>query len=225
MEVEEAVVIHNGSHCIQAGFAGDDSPRAVFPNLVGRPRNTNIVPSIQNMLIGDAAMSKRGLLTLTYPVKEGYIVNWEDMEKIWEHTLNEELRIPPEEAKVLLTEPPLNPEHDREKMIEIMLEHFHTPAAFIAVQQVLSLYAAGKCTGVVVDCGYEVFHTVPIIESRVQNAGVQKASVGGKDLTFHLRKILYERNTNLVTPSEQSCRGSSFKQYHAEQVDNQTGIQ
>jgi actin-related protein len=69
--------------------------------------------------VGEAALSRKGLLTLEYPIEYGLVTNWDDMVHIWHHTFYNVLQVAPEEHPVLLTEAALNPKANREKMTEV----------------------------------------------------------------------------------------------------------
>jgi actin-related protein len=148
-------------------------------------------------------MQKRGILNLQYPIAAGIVESWEDMEKVWHHTFYNELRVAPEEALgVLLTEAPRNPKANREKMVTIMFETFQVKNVYVALQAVMSLYAAGRTTGLVADAGDGVSHTIPVFEGFSIPHAVEKMEIAGRVLTDWMQKLLLGTGESLTSSAE-----------------------
>ena len=130
LEDSQILVVDNGSGVTKAGFSGEDAPRSIFPSIVGRPKNLNVLIGVEckDEYLGDVAQQKRGLLKISNPIERGIVKDWDLMEKIWNHTFYVELRVSPDEHPVLLTEAPLSARSTREKIAEIMFETFKVPA-------------------------------------------------------------------------------------------------
>merc|ERR1719326_1929139 len=212
------VVLDNGSGMVKAGFAGEEAPQCVFPAIVGRPRgNTGqmIGGSQKSEYIGEEAMKMKGVLNINYPIAAGIVESWEDMEKVWHHTFYNELRVAPNETKgVLLTEAPRNPKANREKMVQIMFETFEVQNTYVAIQAVMSLYAAGRTTGLVVDSGDGVSHTVPVFEGFSVPHAVEKMEIAGRVLTNYLQKLLIESIAESFTSAAELEIVKDIKQQH-----------
>ena len=155
-----------------------------------------------DIYVGDEAQMKRGILSLEYPIKHGIIDNWDDMEKIWHHIFHNELLVAPEEHPVLMTDAPFNPKANREKMTQIMFEKFNSPAFYLEIQSKLSLFAAGRTCGIVLESGDGLSIIVPIYEGYSVSKAIKKHDVAGGDLTDYLMRILRERNYNFTTTAE-----------------------
>jgi len=201
----QPVVIDNGSGVIKAGFAGDQIPKYLYPNYVGRPKHVRVMAGALegDLFIGSKAEEHRGLLTIKYPMEHGIVKDWNDMERIWSYVYGkDQIQTFAEEHPVLLTEAPLNPRKNREKAAEIFFETFNVPALFISMQAVLSLYATGRTTGVVLDAGDGVTHAVPIYEGFAMPHSIMRVDIAGRDVTRYLQLLLRREGQNFYTSSE-----------------------
>ncbi|OBZ87726.1 hypothetical protein A0J61_04218 [Choanephora cucurbitarum] len=123
--------------------------------------------------------SRRDLLSLVCPIEYGLITGWDNMEKIWRCIICDELHANPEEHSTS-----------------------NVPALSVSLQPVLSLYAAGRITGVVLDSGDSVSHVVPVYEGyAVQNA-IRQVDLAGRDITTYLGKILSQNGCSFSTAAE-----------------------
>lgn len=203
--VNQPVVIDNGTGVIKAGFAGDQIPKCRFPNYVGRPKHIRVMAGALegDIFIGPKAEEHRGLLSIKYPMEHGIVTDWNDMEKIWSYIYSkDQLNTFSEEHPVLLTEAPLNPRPNREKAAEIMFETFNVPALFISMQAVLSLYSTGRTTGVVLDSGDGVTHSVPIYEGFALPHSIMRSDIAGRDVSRFLRLLLRKEGIIFRTTAE-----------------------
>ncbi|XP_067098168.1 uncharacterized protein [Osmerus mordax] len=243
MNYKTPIVLDTGSGLMKAGFADQDLPSTIFPTIIGLPKYEEIMNGNfeRETYIGHEAQHMRGVLTLKYPMKNGIISNWDDMEKIWHHTF-QQLGVEPDEHPVLLTEAAMNPRDNRQRMVELMFESFNVPLTYVAMQAVLALYAAGRSTGVVFDSGDGVSHSVPVFEGYCLPHAIQRFTMAGYDVTMHLKKLLQEQGVCMRTSaeleiaremkekcccvaqdyeSELTCGGSASREMHYTMPDGQ----
>uniref|UniRef100_A0A9J7Y0F1 Si:ch211-241j12.3 n=1 Tax=Cyprinus carpio carpio TaxID=630221 RepID=A0A9J7Y0F1_CYPCA len=197
------IVLDTGSGLMKAGFADQDLPTTVFPTVIGRPKYEEVMNgSVERELyVGHDAQHMRGVLTLKYPIRNGIVSNWDEMEMIWHHAF-QQLCVSPEDHPVLLTEAAMNPLQNRQRSVELMFEAFSVPLAFVALQAVLALYASGRTTGVVLDSGDGVSHTVPVFEGYCLPHAVQRFDLAGSHVTLQLQKLLLEQGVCMQTSAE-----------------------
>jgi actin-related protein 2 len=195
------VVCDNGTGFVKAGFAGKNFPTAIFPSCVGRPilRSEEKVLDIEikDIMCGDECAALRSMLEVSYPVENGIVKNWEDMEHLWNYTFFERLKIKPQDHNILLTEPPLNPTKNKENFLKFMFETYGFKGVKVSIQAVLVLYAQGLLTGVVVDSGDGVTHIVPVYDGVCPRNLIARLDVAGRHMTQYLIKLLQLRGYNL----------------------------
>lgn len=187
-----AIVIDNGTGIIKVGKADNQKPDKMFPTIVGRPDGS----SDKGILIGDLCNESKERLKIGRTIENGLVQNWDDMERIWNYALDGK------KNKVLLTEPWNNAQCNKGKAAEIFFEKFKVPAFYVQIQDILSLYASGRMTGVVLTVGEGVSSAVPIYEGFVLHSAAQRSDIGGRDVTDYLQMLLRKGGYHFHTSME-----------------------
>lgn len=197
MDDSSAIIIDNGSYMIRAGLASANCyDHTTFPTIISRPKCHNSYGhNEKEYYVGkEAEEKKRAVFKSSSPIKNGEISDWDDMGKIWDYTFNDQLCIAPEEHPVLMTEPSNNSKSCREKMAQIMFETYNVPSFYTQIPAILALFASGRTTGCVVDCGYNTSHVIPVYEGYSLPNNITRLDVRGKDMDEYLETKLYEQN-------------------------------
>ncbi|CCA69498.1 related to ACT1-actin [Serendipita indica DSM 11827] len=198
-----ALVLDIGAHTVRAGYAGDDAPKAVFSSSYGYRDE----PSSE----GDGSMTTRKVWVghqgpalwkanqeVGSPFREGVLEDFTYVPNLINHAFNETLRCDPADHPVLVTEPAWNTEANRERMAEILFEEFKVPAFYIANSGVLTSFAAGQGTALVVDIGSYWSSVVPVVDGFVLRKGIQRSALS---VLQHLssNQILMKRGVRLIS--------------------------
>ncbi|XP_072457018.1 actin-like protein 9 [Notamacropus eugenii] len=191
IEKTGAVVIDMGTGTCKSGFAGQAKPMSTVATVLGRlpeKASTTSQPQLPTF-IGESARKHPGL-SLIQPLKSGIIVDWEAAETLWHYIFYNDLGVAPEDHALLLSDPPFSPTTNREKLVEVVFESLRSPGMYVAYQSVLSVYAHGLVSGLVVDTGHGVTHTVPVYQGYNLPHATERMDLAGAHLTAYLAEML-----------------------------------
>ncbi|GMN59205.1 hypothetical protein TIFTF001_028295 [Ficus carica] len=221
-----AIVIDLGSHTCKAGYAGEDAPKAVFPSVVGSidqmevddsanaEKNSGSAVEAKNnaekpkgnrkLYVGSQNLGfRRDHMEVLSPMKDGIVADWDLVDSIWDHAFRECLLIDPKEHPMLLAEPSSNNQQQRERAAELMFEKYKVPALFLAknaelfLVQVLTSFASGRATSLVVDSGGGSITVAPVHDGYVFQKAVLSSPIGGEFLTDCLMKSLESKGITI----------------------------
>jgi actin len=225
---EEPVVFDDGAGLIKAGFASEDAPSVIFPPIIGRPKKDLKIHPIYGIqsnstFVGDQAQVRSPFLTLTNPINREGLNNWEDMEFLWAQSFKL-LKTSSEDQPLIIAEPSLNSHTNRERVTEVMFETFRVPSMYMATSSILSLYASGRSTGVVLDSGE--FHTraVPVCEGYPVGKAIQSLDFAGADLTDWMVKLLADEGFALYSTIERTIVSDMKEQLGEVELDFTTAM-
>ena len=222
-----------GTGYLKCGRAGNELPSSVVASIVGRPliktakssfalrstdTTTNNKEQAKMVYVGNEAKQSQEFLHLSHPIENGIVKNWNDASLLLKEVFQENganyafsLNNSATKAahstgrKVILTEAPMNPLKNREKLCQIMFEELKVDAVHFSTQAVLSLYARGMMSGVVVDVGDGVSHIIPVYEGTILSHLAKRLDIAGRDVTKHLSKLLFVHGYNVPAETEYSA--------------------
>ena len=193
---EPVVVFDNGSGYLKAGLSNEETPKITMPALIGRPmlrfKEKLEDKVLKEIMIGDEVIPFRPLLELSYPMKEGIIVNEDDMATLWDYCIKQKLEVKGDlnDKKILLTEAPFNPIENKLKMAKIVFEQLGFGFFNIETQAKLTLYCEALQTGIILDSGDGVTHCIPIFEDFILPQNIKRLDIAGRHITEYLIKLL-----------------------------------
>lgn len=178
-----ALVFDLGSSTSKIGYAGMECPTSVFPSIVGD-------------LIGESSSVWRPNAVISRPI-QGLVTDWEGYSQLWEYAYKK-LGVDASHHPLMLTDPAWNTKQAREKAIEMAFETFNVPAFYLGKSPVLSCYAAGRATGLVIEVGASCVSIVPVYDGYVMSKGMKRQPFAGDFLTLQVKSYLEHANFNIV---------------------------
>ena len=203
-ESNPPIIIDIGSGYIKAGIGGEEGPRCIFPTCIGYPKFSNFLVDNdrKEFFVGIDAEIKCRILKVNYPIEKGVINNWDDIEKIFEHVFENELKIDPTQQEIFLIDNLFCTKKNREEYSKIMFETFCVPKLYISNSSVLSLFSEGKFDGFIIDSGDSVTQFSPILDGKILSHASIGLDLAGRNLTEYMIKLLEECGIRLTTTAD-----------------------
>ncbi|KAM4650915.1 actin-6-like [Discoglossus pictus] len=205
-----SVIIDTGTGFTKSGFSGEEKPKSVLRSIVGVPKIRGRDTPLY--YIGDAIPQGRSNVEKKKVMTHGVVTDWDALEMLWHHIFYTELSICPEELAVLITDAPLSPTTNREKVAELLFENFGVPAMYISHQSLLAMYSYGRTSGLVIESGHGTSYTAPVYDGYVLPHATYRLDVAGEALTSYLSKLMAESGNpfredemDLVSDIKEKC--------------------
>merc|ERR1712158_1016 len=140
---------------------------------------------------------KKGMEVSTF-IKEGMIEDWDMLEQILDYSYAKIIKSESEYHPVLFSEAAWNQKPRREKLTELMFEKYNVPAFFLIKNAVLSAFANGRSTGIVLDSGASHTTAVPIHEGYVLSQAIVKSPLAGDFMTTQCKQLLQDKGVEII---------------------------
>uniref|UniRef100_A0AAQ4Q5L3 Actin-like protein 6A n=1 Tax=Gasterosteus aculeatus aculeatus TaxID=481459 RepID=A0AAQ4Q5L3_GASAC len=208
-----ALVFDIGSYTVRAGYAGEDCPKADFPTVIGvtidredgsTPMETDGDKTKQSgttyYIDTNQLRVPRESMEVMSPLKNGMIEDWDSFQAILDHTYKMHFKSEPSMHPVLMSEASWNTRAKREKLTELMFEHYNIPAFFLCKSAVLSAFANGRSTGLVLDSGATHTTAIPVHDGYVLQQGIVKSPLAGDFMSMQCRELFQDLSVEIIPP-------------------------
>lgn len=205
-----ALVFDIGTHMTRAGFAGEDTPKAVFPSDVGCTAMEGGGMDVDGgAAVPGAVEYSLGTNALKYPkpgmevrsaFKDGLIEDWDLLEQLLDFTFERQLRANASDHPLMFSECPWNTKAKRETLTELLFEKYKVPALYLAKSAVLSAFASGRSTALVVDGGASSMSVTPVYDGYVLYDGIRRSPLAGHGLSDRFVDMLEKKKEIPIVP-------------------------
>lgn len=169
----------------------------MIPTLVGFPKITKLTSASSSfntdqVFVGLEALKRSPLLSLKYPIEHGIILDWEEAGLLLDHVVRSCMKCDFQDLNdgLMLTEAPLNPKRNRERLAQLMFEHYQVPKFQISMSSLNAIYAEGLYSGMVFESGEGITTCVPVVDGYVISHGIQRLDIGGRDINEYMMELL-----------------------------------
>mmetsp|Transcript_8125 Transcript_8125/g.10066 ORF Transcript_8125/g.10066 Transcript_8125/m.10066 type:complete len:331 (-) Transcript_8125:24-1016(-) len=189
---------------MRVGFLGEPEPRFTIPNIVGRPKGERVLHSNSDQSeewIGDDAVDMKGILTLSSPIENGKIRNWDDLVLVWRYACSQ-LNIDSSKCSFLLCVPEYITREDQEQIKRIFWNEFSALDVSVITEAISVASLCDKSTSLVIDCGSSGARIIPVVDMKVLSQCTTRYMFGGYQADSYMARLLQESGYSFTTSSE-----------------------
>ncbi len=196
------IVLDIGSAYVKLGFAGESSPKHVFPCITGIEKYKAVMVDVnaRNIYVGNDAMKMRGVLKVIHPIQRGVIMDWDGYYEILNHIFYTLLRIENlNEYPILYVENLFVQRETKEYIARLLFETHRVGSLIMVPSPLLSIFSVGLTTGLVIESGDGITWIVPIINGQIYLNAVQRLELAGEDVNHSLKSLLMREGIIIVS--------------------------
>ncbi|XP_060598270.1 actin-related protein 5-like [Ruditapes philippinarum] len=203
------LVIDNGSYHCRAGWASHNKPDLVFKNVTAKFRSRR-EKDAEIQIGNDISNFEMVRMIMRSQFDRNIITQYDVQEQIFDYMfsnlgINTDGKV---DHPVVMTETVSNPNYCRQQMSELLFECYGIPKVTYGIDSLFSLFKnhpqPGKANSVVIDCGYQTTHILPVLHGRLDLEHCRRINIGGAHVDGLMQRLLqlkYPGHVNSITLS------------------------